>query len=241
MCVWMLCSLPPHRMPPLTPRYPSHRPFYSPCYTLLRRHHHLKSKKKTKAQSTTKTHSKPKGKPAAKEFVFDPSSNGCAQVVTKRTAGALRKRRQHAKQEALLRKEVSSRKTDQQLKAEAKAAREAETLDRNEVWRSIRALSASQLKGWKLREWQEQQRRELGAKASKNRKMPLKMRMGIMKKRKLLGKKEQQRNRESGVVTASHKGNKAKKARRQNDASGRDIGNGGVRDGVMNVRFLLQK
>ena len=184
------------------------------------------------------------------EFVFDEgnSSTNCSAVVTKRQAKARRKRRRESAKAALIKANIERQLLQDDRKAKAKAEQEKDVLDRNKVWRSIRALSASQLKGWKLREWKEQQRRELGAKATKNQRMPLKMRMGIMKKRKYIAKKEAERVRESGVVTSQHKGNKNKRKRAASErrrtggsAKDGDVGNGGIRDGVMNISFLLKK
>lgn len=191
---------------------------------------------------------KPKKK-KVQEFVFDPNAAaaGCAKVVSKTVAKENKKKRKKEAREKAIRAALGLKQTDAELKAEAKAAAEAETLDRNKVWRSIRALSASQLKGWKLREWKEKQRRELGAKASKTVKMPLKMREGILKKRKIVTAKVDAHLKEAGVVTTSHKGNKKKRMRaaaaagRGGGADSGDVGNAGVRGGVMNVSYLLKR
>ncbi len=160
--------------------------------------------------------------------------------------------RRQADEEKALRASALSRKSPEELAKEAKAAREAGTLDRNKMWRSIRALSASQLKGWKLREWEEQQRRELGAKATKNNKVPLKIREGIIKKRKVVAARVEERLAEASVVTTAHKGNKKKRQRLKKaaaaaggagggggDGDAGDVGDAGVRGGVMNVSYLL--
>lgn len=178
------------------------------------------------------------------EFVFDAhaAGKGCAQVVSKKAAKLNKKKRREKQRERAVRAKLGLLQTDDEKSKEAQDAKEAETFDRNKVWRSIRALSASQLKGWKLREWQEQQRRELGAKATKNKKMPLKMRTGILKKRKIVQARVQARIKEAGVVTANHKGNKAKRQRKKfSGANSGDVGDAGVRDGVMNVRYLLKR
>jgi hypothetical protein len=212
------------------------------------------SNRSTKAGQSPKTAPSPTAgrRPAPVELVFDGGGgDGCAAVVTKQDAKVRRQQRRRSQREAEAAAEAEQLVTAEQSAVGAKAEREKEVTERNAMWRSIRALSASTMTGWRLREWQERQRRELGAKASKTQQMPLKMRVGIMKKRNAVATKETERVRESGLVTQKHKGNKKQRARtaagadatrrqRRGGHGGGDVGDAGVRDGVMNVSFLFK-
>ena len=77
--------------------------------------------------------------------------------------------------------------------------------DFDEIWSSVQALGASQLRGWRKRQWKEAQWEAVGGKRSRNQKMPVKMRMGIMKKRLSKTKRKQEGERLADLVTGYSK------------------------------------
>ena len=114
-----------------------------------------------------------------------------------------------------------------------------------DAWVSVQAMGATQLRGWRRRKWEADAFEAIGggAKRAREQKMPNKMRMGIMKKRKQKLARAQAEELKSDVVTG-HNSNRDKRSQSQKrklDAEVRDpMTSRGVkfRGGVMHVQDI---
>ena len=116
-----------------------------------------------------------------------------------------------------------------------------------DAWVSVQAMGATQLRGWRRRKWEADAFAAIGggAKFGREQKMPYKMRMGILKKRKQKLARAQAEELKSDVVTGQDKKGADKKRsqsqRRKKDAEARDpMASRGVRfkGGVMHVQDI---
>jgi hypothetical protein len=115
--------------------------------------------------------------------------------------------------------------------------------DFREAWVSVQALGATQLHGWRRRNWEADAFEALGGKKQQREiKMPNKMRMGIMKKRKKRELKMEEEQRKADLVTGTVKKKKREKKRKQDsDPISARVGNAGggteesFRNGVLRV------
>ena len=76
-----------------------------------------------------------------------------------------------------------------------------------DAWVSVQSLGATQLRGWKRRKWEADAFSAIGGgnKLNREQKMPNKMRMGIMRKRKLKLARAKAEELQSDVVTGDQK------------------------------------
>ena len=109
------------------------------------------------------------------------------------------------------------------------ARRQRKELGFRDAWVSVQAMGATQLRGWRRRKWEADAFEALGGRGSKlgqEQKMPYKMRMGILKKRKQKLARAQAEELQSDVVTG-HKydasgGKRSKNRKRMMEAEVRD-------------------
>ena len=85
-------------------------------------------------------------------------------------------------------------------------------------WISVQALGATQLHGWKRREWEADAFEALGGKKQvREHKMPNRMRMGIMAKRKQREERNKEKAKKADLVTGNGDVKRKKKGGGQRD------------------------
>jgi hypothetical protein len=121
-----------------------------------------------------------------------------------------------------------------------------------DAWVSVQALGATQLQGWERRAWEADAFEALGGKKQRREtKMPNRMRMGIMKKRKKVDERREERERKADLVNGKKKkgGQRERDKKRKQSTNGKGeydpiasrVGNAGggsreqFRNGVMRI------
>jgi hypothetical protein len=94
-----------------------------------------------------------------------------------------------------------------------------------DAWVSVQAMGATQLRGWRRRKWEADAFEAIGggAKLAREQKMPNKMRMGIMKKRKQKLARAQAEELKSDVVTGQADGKKKKGGAKRSQSQKRKL------------------
>lgn len=104
-----------------------------------------------------------------------------------------------------------------------------------DAWISVQALGATQLHGWKRREWEADAFEALGGKAKQDlreARMPNKMRLGIMKKRKKREERMEVEQRKADLVTGGKGSSKKGGGQRDRDKKRKQSSNGRDGDGM---------